>query len=214
MTKEKINPCLQGSMVVILCFGLALCALVAFGCEKSNDSLIDGISTNTDTSVFTQDPIIFTDTSCKCEFENLHQQPLEIIQECLQGKWKVLMVSKWGFLGILCPTNTFINIDTKNNNVVITENENEQLMIMNGFLNKSFYYNWELKEVYQWGIGLRPPCYTTYVMQNNDQDIEGWYFDKIINDTLRVVVDYHPDKSDCESYLFLRIRDNNLLKLK
>ena len=141
--------------------------------------------------------------------EDLHAQPLRIIQKCIQGKWRVLEVSRWGFLGLLHPTNTVVNIDTQNNNVVITENEDEHYMIINGLLNSLFSYSWITKEVYQCGIGTRPPYYTTYVMQNNDQEIEGWYFDKIINDTLHVVVDYHPDKSDCEAYLFLRIKQNN-----
>ena len=138
--------------------------------------------------------------------KDLHSQPLHIIQECLNGKWKVLEVSRWGFLSLLHPTNTIINIDTKNNKIVITEKEDEHYMIMNGILNTSFSYSWEMEEVYPYGIGTRPPCYTTYVMQNNDPEIEGWYFDRIINDTLYVVVNYYPDKSDCEAYLLLRIK--------
>jgi len=138
--------------------------------------------------------------------EDLHKQPLQVIQECLHGKWKVIEINRWGFFGLLHPANTIVNIDTQNNKVVITENEDEHYMIMNGLLNHSFLYSWKKKEVYQYGIGTRPPCYTTYVMQNTDQKIEGWYFDKIKNDTLHIVVDYHPDESNCEAYLFSRIK--------
>jgi len=139
-----------------------------------------------------------------CNIENLYEQPLEVIQKCVQGKWKVLMVSRWGYLGLLHPTNTIVNIDTRNNKVVIEEDEGMSGLI--GYLNSTFSYSWEKKEVYSSGVGARPPCYTTHVLQNNDQEIEGWYFDKIINDTLHVVVDYHPDKFDCEAYLFLKIK--------
>ena len=143
-----------------------------------------------------------------CNIEDLYAQPLHIIQKCLHGEWKVLRISRWGYIGSLYPTNTIVNIDTLNKNVAIMANEHEHFMIMNGILNSPFSYYWESKEVYSPGIGTRPPCYVTYVMQNSTQRIEGWYFDKIINDTLHVVVDYHPDKYEYETYLFLRINNN------
>jgi len=168
---------------------------------------IDGISQNEVNVIFINDIQVYCYNENGMDFSNiedLYAQPLSIIQECVRGRWKVLEVSRWGYFGLLHPTNTIVDI---NNNVVITENEDEHYMIMNGLLNTSFSYSWKEKEVYQYGIGIRPPCYTTYVMQNNDQEIEGWYFDKIRNDTLHVVVDYQPDKSDCEAYLFLRIKN-------
>ena len=41
MIKKKQNPFLKGGTVATLCFGLVLCALVAFGCNKLHDYLID-----------------------------------------------------------------------------------------------------------------------------------------------------------------------------
>ena len=80
-------------------------------------------------------------------------------------------------------------------------------MMMNGLLNRSFSFRWERKEVYRFAVNGMPypPDYTTYVMQN-DQEIEGWFFDKITNDILRVFVDYHPNQSNNEWYLFEKMK--------
>ena len=182
---------------IILCT-LLIGLVFTMGCEKLKD-LRERIQ-----DTIPNDP--GRDTLDFSNIEDLYAKPLPIIQECVHGKWKVLRISRWGALGLIFPTNTFIDIDIANEEVVLT---GDISFVQNGHLNNSFSYSWETKAVYPWGIGQRSPCYTTFVMQNNDQDIEGWYFDKIINDTLHVVVDYHHDKSDCEAYLFLRIEDNN-----
>jgi len=144
--------------------------------------------------------------------ENLHKQPLSVIQECVHGKWRVLIVSRWGYIGSFAPINTIVNIDIENNNVVIKENDGEHIKIMHGCLSEASLFNWKKKEVYSPGIGTRPPCYATYVMQFNIQSENpafeniGWYFDSIKNDTLSVVVDYTPANFwYYENYLFLRV---------
>lgn len=135
--------------------------------------------------------------------EDLYAQPLEIIQNCVHGKWKVLEVLTWGFIGTYLPTNTIVSIDTHNNYVVITEYEDEY------YLNGSFSYSWEEKEVYQFGQGVIPR-YTTYVMQNNDKKIEGWYFDRIRDDILFVYCDFCPDRfaDGFRNYIFLKIKND------
>lgn len=176
-------------------------------CHTDLSYTIDGISQNKVNVILINDLQVYCYNENSVDFSNiedLHAQPLSIIQKCVRGRWKVVKVNRWGWLGLLHPTNTIVDI---NNNVVISENEAEHDMIMHGLLNTSFSYSWKEKEVYQFGIGIRPPYYTTYVMQNNDQEIEGWYFDKIRNDSLDVFVDYQSNKSDCEAYLFLRIKN-------
>ena len=163
--------------------------------------------------LFTQGSYDMSDLQAN-RFENLFDQPLHKIQECLHGKWKVLRTTHWGLPGNYLPANNIVNIDTLNNTVSITTNENDPWSYMNGRNpNGTFSYNWKYKDVYRGIMGSTPPPhYTTYVMQNEDTDIEGWYFDKIMkiaDDTLLfVVVDYHPEKSRSEEYLFLKIKEN------
>jgi len=146
--------------------------------------------------------------------ENLWDQPLHKIQECLHGKWKVLRVTHWGLPGNYYPANNIVSIDTLNSTVVITTNENDPWSYMNGQNRPycSFSYNWEIKDVYRGIMGpTQPPNFTTYVMQNEDHEIEGWYFDyiiKIVDDTLlNVVVDYQ-EKPTYRYYTFLKIKEN------
>ena len=211
------------STVAILCTLVIGFFLSAASCDKLRNSQENGASKVPENiNIMDTTTNIIADTIYS-NIEDLYAQPLHIIQACIQGKWKVLRVSRWGYLGLLHPTNTIVTIDIQNSNVVITEDTNEHYMMMDGCLNNLFSFSWENKGVYPFGIGTRSPCYTTYVMQNNlsrkpelvlhfNEKVEGWYFDKIINDTLQVIVDYHPDTYYCESYLFLRIKDNNQLK--
>ena len=153
--------------------------------------------------------------------EDLHAQPLPVIKKCLHGKWKVFMVCRWGILGILHPTNTFVNIDTQNNTVEITENKgNPFLTIMNGAMTGTFSCSWKEEEVYSPGVDRRPPCYSTYVMQFDEYEPDdimqnlwkiekiGWYFESIKNDTLRAITHFTPISSNFryyEDYWSLRI---------
>ena len=187
---------------------------VTSGCNKMNiespQDDLNKIVNNDDTN------IVFNN------IENLYAQPLPVIQECVQGKWKFIGGYKWGYIGFIYPTNTIVNIDTENNNVVITANESPSNMIMGGALNGTSSCYWEEKEVYQKGVGVRPPCYSTYVMQFNELEPDqfltslklekiGWYFERIKNDTLSVVTYFTPIEvnfSYYQSYLFVKIRNN------
>ena len=117
--------------------------------------------------------------------ENLHAQPLPVIQKCVEGKWKCVEVDTWGFLGVVRPINTFVNIMKDSVDVTGDENGLNQ--------GSSFSYRWQKEET------LRG--YTTYVMGNNK-----WFFDNIRNDTLRVIVNVAYFEGAGDSYLFLRIK--------
>ena len=71
--------------------------------------------------------------------ENLYAQPLPVIQECVQGKWKWVSISRWGYLGYILLTNTFVEITE--NSVVITQED------YNGVdVGGTFSYEWKKKE--------------------------------------------------------------------
>jgi len=141
-----------------------------------------------------------------CTVENLWEQPLHVIKECIHGKWKVLKTSFWGSPGNYYPTNNIVNIDTLNNTVLITTEENDPWSRMNA--NGTFSFNWEYKEVYGLEMMSNKPQYSTYVMQNNDNEIEGWFFDNIAKDILYVVVDFKPYQSQSMRYYFLKLKNN------
>ena len=103
--------------------------------------------------------------------ENLHAQPLPVIQKCVEGKWKWILITFYGFFGGGTLNNTFINITE--DEVVVTQ---EGYDIAN--LSGTFTYCWEEKKTLS--------GYTTYVMWNKEQDRGEWFFDKILNDTLYV----------------------------
>ena len=140
--------------------------------------------------------------------ENFWDKPLPKIQECLHGKWKVLLITNTSTLGNFRPANNIVKIDTLNNTIETTTDENDPWSYLNGKESNrwSFSYHWEFKDVYQ---GKIPYC-TTYLMQNEDPEIEGWYFDKItkiVDDTLLfVTVDYPPERYGFEAYRFLKIK--------
>ena len=92
--------------------------------------------------------------------------------------------------------------------VVITTDGNDPWSFMNRRNpNGSFSFNWEFKNVYQLTTG--PVQYNqTYVMQNSDREIEGWYFfDMLAKKQLRVVVDFSHGNSHYEVYCFLKLKD-------
>jgi len=139
--------------------------------------------------------------------EDLYAQPLSDIQEHIDGKWRLSTIYIWGWIGFVSPTNTIVHIDTKNNRVTITEHENEKCKIMYGFgprLNSPFSISWEYKEVYPMFSGTHSTPLTTYVMQNNDQNAPGWYFDRIQNDVLRIIIDFAAEEPYYEYYSLIR----------
>jgi len=98
--------------------------------------------------------------------DNLYDQPLPIIQKCLEGKWQWTGNS----VGILASINTNTSVDVTKKSVIIVYDDGSEY---------TFSYSWKKKDIYT-GI-------TTYVLWNNEQN-EGWvYFDNIKNDTLCVM---------------------------
>ena len=120
--------------------------------------------------------------------ENLYAQPLPVIQKCVQGKWKWIEISTWGFIGVWYPSNTVVDI-TKDS--VITTGDD--------VLNQTFQYSWKEKST-------SSSNYTTYVLWNNEKNTGEWYFDKIKNDTL-VVYTYNLNNGGYpDRYLFYKIK--------
>jgi len=102
--------------------------------------------------------------------ENLYEQPLPVIQKCVEGKWQWL----WTSAGVITsrPINTVINITEEK--IVISGTD-----AFDKAFSYSWDYRWEKKEIY--------PNYETYVMWYNEQnEAAAWYFDCIKNDTLGV----------------------------
>jgi len=147
--------------------------------------------------------------------EILHQESLDIIQQCIQGKWKVITLECTSlslpgkFPGINLPYYS-VSMEIDSDNVVITGGSDFEFNpIPNHIQNTSFSYNWEYKEVFSfdvddWINNMSGKKFNTFVMQRNEQEIEGWYFESIRNGVLRVVA----DKSHimfAESYLLFRI---------
>ena len=141
-----------------------------------------------------------------CTIENLWEQPLHVIQECVHGKWKVLEISNRTTVGHFYPINNIVDIDTLNNTIMLTTAENDIGSYMHIPPNVTFSYSWEYKEVYGMVYESTKPHYSTYVMQNNDHERKGWFFHTITKDMLHVVVDYNPPNL-FEKYLFLKIKE-------
>jgi len=128
--------------------------------------------------------------------ENLYTQPLPVIQRCVEGKWQWTEYSTCGFVGLWHLTHTFVDI-TKDS-VIVTQDGYDALD-----LDSRFSYSWEKKKTNS--------DYTTYVLlsdtQNKAVPISGWYFDKILNDTLYVFTDAPPSYcGSANEYLFLRVK--------
>ena len=123
--------------------------------------------------------------------EDLHAQPLPVIQKCVEGEWKWILITFSGVWGGGTLNNTFVNI-TKNE--VVVEQDSCDLVE----LNMTFTYNWKEKKTLS--------NYTSYVMWNNEQHSGEWYFDKIQNDTL-YVYSYNANSMGYSNLsLFLRIK--------
>jgi hypothetical protein len=143
--------------------------------------------------------------------ENLYDQPLEVIQATVLGKWQVTRIFWTSFTGYTDFESVFVDI-TKNEVLISARDTLElsgfwlwrNLYFLERTLYTSFSYSWERKTV----IRNWQPRETTYVMQNNDYEIEGWYFLNIKNDELYVWVDL-PPMPYYAYYRFVRIKDEN-----
>jgi len=119
--------------------------------------------------------------------EDLHSQPLPVIQKCVEGEWKCIEIIVGGYVGAHDPINTLVNIT--NDSVVVTGDDSY-------IPADSFSYRWEKKKTSR--------GYTTYVMWDNGQNAGRWFFDSIRNDNL-VVIYYSANEGISASYLFLKI---------
>jgi len=129
--------------------------------------------------------------------EDLHAQPLPVIQKCVRGKWKWFHIYRSGVLGSIPLSHTFVEFT--NDSIFITQDGGDDMTVPG-----KFSYSWKKKKVYD---NILPSSYTTYVMQYNDgQTTTGWYFDNIQNDTLGVCVDTPRDVYGYGGYLFSRIK--------
>ena len=117
--------------------------------------------------------------------ENLYEQPLAVINKCVQGQWKLHKF--WdGFSHYYA--NTTVDISEKG--VTVSGNEG---------LNFTFSYGWKKMEV-------SPPypdmkSYTTHVMWNNKQNKGEWSFFSLRGDMLEV------NLFNSGVYTLIRVRD-------
>ena len=122
--------------------------------------------------------------------EDLYAQPLPVIQKCVQGKWEWIDISRWGVLGYIQLSDTFVEINE--DNVVVTQYSQNPANPSGTFL-----YTWEKKKT----LGDK----TTYVMWDNERKRNKWYFEKIQNDTLYVLYD-DVSNSYIERYTFVKVK--------
>ena len=138
----------QGILMIIPAF---ICMMVLKGCGKAENDKSD---------------IDFRN------IENLYEQPLKTIQNCVQGKWK-WYVSIGCESGTCYSDNTFVDIKDDH---YIVEYEGETQSII--------YFTWRKHSSYLLGK-------ETYVMWEKESDRAGWHFVSIKNDTLTVGCDYN-----------------------
>ena len=101
--------------------------------------------------------------------EKLYEQPLPMIQKCVQGKWK-WYVTFGGVAGISYSDNTYVDINK--DHLIIEYEDGSQLKT---------YFSWKKYSFVDKGKG-----YKTWVMWDNERDQGIWYFEEIKNDTLSV----------------------------
>ena len=119
--------------------------------------------------------------------ENLYEQPLPVIQKCVEGKWK-WYVTYGGFMEISYSDNTFVTINK--DNFIVEDYNGSQLV---------WHFTWEKCSVDR--------GYKTWVMWNKERNESGWYFHSIKNDTLRVLSDVPHGSADIpSSFDFVRIK--------
>ena len=91
--------------------------------------------------------------------EDLYEQPLSVIKECVYGKWKLRCIGRQFYYS------TFVNISE--NSVIVFGEED---------LNYTFSYIWREMDIRS--------DYTTYVMWNVEQDRAEWFFERLDYDNL------------------------------
>ena len=101
--------------------------------------------------------------------ENLHAQPLPVIQKCVQGKWK-WYVTFGGDVGASYSDNTFVDI--AESRCTIDYSDGSQ---------RSWNFTWKNYTFANMGV-----TYKRWVMWDNELDKGIWYFDAVKNDTLSV----------------------------
>jgi len=122
-------------------------------------------------------------------------QPFDIIQATILGKWRVKYYTNNGHVGFHSFENSFVEI-TKDS--VVCSGDFLMFLDEPSDMIYPFSYRWERKEV----ITNSKP-FITYVMQNDDKIINGWYFLTIRNDELSVGL--FPSYYDYEYFVFVRI---------
>ena len=100
--------------------------------------------------------------------DNLYEQPLPVIQKCVEGKWK-LYAQYGGVVGAIYPENSYVYIDKDQ---IIFEYDDGQL--------KEISYTWERYTFRAIGMG----DITRWVMWDTEHDGGIHYFFSIKNDTL------------------------------
>ena len=107
--------------------------------------------------------------------EKLYEQPLPVIQKCVQGKWKVYSSCSSGIIyNVTYPENSFIEFK---DDYYIKYNEDGSQSIT--------YFTWEKHVIEDWRSPLNG--YKTYMMCDKNQEdaiSSKLYFKDIHNDTL------------------------------
>jgi hypothetical protein len=144
-------------------------------------------------------------TTIAYNIEKLWEQPLEIIQATILGKWEVPVLYVEGCFGDHQYSFTDFFVDITIDKVFFLGNP-EHISLVTCYGDSaatSSTYHWKKKLVYNKSVKQ----YTTYVLQFDDFISAGYangrYFEKIINDTLYVWEDFCG--SSCQYYGFVRI---------
>ena len=137
--------------------------------------------------------------------ENLFQQPLPVIQECVQGKWKwVCWIPVSGIdengNGILTGGPAYYDdmyVEITENKIIIIRSKR----IENPFLDDEPILYTEIS--YVWKKKETIDGYSTFVMWDIERNQGVWYFDKIQKDILRVS-HFSDNKSDRSHSQFVK----------
>ena len=99
--------------------------------------------------------------------ENLYEQPLPVVQKCVQGKWR-WHAQFGGVVGITYLKDTYVDIN--DDHLIVEYDDGSQ---------QKTYFTWKR-------YSIDDKEYKTWVMWNNERDEGIWYFGEIKNDTLGV----------------------------
>jgi hypothetical protein len=134
----------------------------------------------------------------------LLNQPLEVIQATILGKWQVDYVAIQTASGPVhyFPSNTYIEIFKEK--VVITGDGLKYKGLLYPDSVNLFTYYWEFKQVHYF---YPFDTFATYVMQKKDYLMRGWFFDSIYDGKLTIAQDYEPDVEGWTMFGLVRIND-------